>query len=140
MDTEDAAGNELKAGTRHDPVTHSGLGRAPQVLISNVETGEHRLDVLELRHLLIVLGVPLATFLEWLEARLEETCALMGDLNGRGVLKLANDASPRRLFTHKQAEGDSVRVSLFLHSDPLLAVRIFAYGANAARAWTIWPS
>lgn len=39
----------------------------PQSFVSRYESGDRRLDVLELRHICAVLGVSLATFVERLE-------------------------------------------------------------------------
>ncbi len=39
----------------------------PQSFVSRYESGDRRLDVLELRHICTVLGVSLATFVERLE-------------------------------------------------------------------------
>ena len=43
----------------------------PQSMVSRVEVGERRLDILELRQWLAALGVPLKTFVTRLEKRLE---------------------------------------------------------------------
>lgn len=43
----------------------------PQSFVSKIETGERRLDVLELRHVCRELGIPLRAFVERLEAEIE---------------------------------------------------------------------
>ena len=43
----------------------------PQSMVSRVEVGERRLDILELRQWLAALDVSLSTFVEQLEGRLE---------------------------------------------------------------------
>ncbi len=44
----------------------------PQSYVSKFETGERRLDVLELRQVCGALGLPLGTFVQRLEERLAE--------------------------------------------------------------------
>ena len=43
-----------------------------QTFVSKYETGERRLDVLELREICVVLGVPIGTFIRRLERRLSK--------------------------------------------------------------------
>jgi len=44
----------------------------PQPIVSNIETGERRVDLLELRQICVLLEVSLTTFLEKLEVRLHD--------------------------------------------------------------------
>ena len=55
----------MEAGLTQEEVA-SRLGR-PQSFVSKYETGERRLDVLELRQILTVVGLPLAEFVGRLE-------------------------------------------------------------------------
>ena len=59
------------AGLRQEDLA-ARLGE-PQSFVSKYESGERRLDVLELRQITAVLGVPLAEFIHRLEERLQGT-------------------------------------------------------------------
>jgi transcriptional regulator with XRE-family HTH domain len=58
----------IKAGLTQEEVARR-LGR-PQSFVSKYETGERRLDILELRQVLAALGLPLKEFVRTLEALL----------------------------------------------------------------------
>ncbi len=58
----------MEAGLTQEEVARR-LGR-PQSFISKYETGERRLDILELRQVVAVFGLPLADFVGRLEAGL----------------------------------------------------------------------
>lgn len=61
----------LEGGMRQQDLA-ARLGE-PQSFVSKCESGERRLDVLELRQITAALGVPLADFVRRLEERLEGT-------------------------------------------------------------------
>jgi transcriptional regulator with XRE-family HTH domain len=61
----------LEAGLRQQDLA-ARLG-VPQSLISRAETGERRLDVIELRRICQALGVPLPEFVARLETALNES-------------------------------------------------------------------
>jgi len=58
----------IKAGLTQEEVARR-LGR-PQSFVSKYETGERRLDILELRQVLAAVGLPLKEFVRTLEALL----------------------------------------------------------------------
>jgi len=60
-----------EAGLRQQDLA-TRLGE-PQSFVSKYESGERRLDVLELRQITAALGVPLVEFIRRLEERLQET-------------------------------------------------------------------
>jgi transcriptional regulator with XRE-family HTH domain len=57
-----------KSGLRQEEVAKK-LGK-PQSFVSKYESGERRLDVLELREICRVLGIPILSFVRKLETRL----------------------------------------------------------------------
>ena len=58
-----------EAGLRQQDVAHR-LG-VPQSFVSKIESGERRLDVVELRRVCAAIGLPLADFVARLEAALD---------------------------------------------------------------------
>ena len=77
----------------------------PQAVLSNIERGERRIDLLELRRLLWALGLTLPEFVSRLEERLEKT---EGSLAARQEM--------RKVLLHEvqqiKSEGDAARVRL----------------------------
>ena len=77
----------------------------PQAVLSNIERGERRIDLLELRRLLWALGLTLPEFVRRLEERLEKT---EGSLEARQEMRkaLLNE------IHHIKSEGEVARMRL----------------------------